>query len=121
MSYLRAFIIGSSFFVFVPFFLKVQSIPKHERGYSYYTYSIIAPFYLGLMTAMALYLFPPSSYSLLQRYAYIGLISPMIVSSIAYFFNLYPGKTNWSAYFIRLTLKHLFTFLVIVRSIDIHM
>ena len=55
MKYLKQFVIGSSYLIFLPFFLLVKnSLP--EKTYSYYTYTITAPVYFGVWNVLSLVL-----------------------------------------------------------------
>ena len=53
MTYLREFIVGSSYFVFLPFFYIVKN-SKIKRNYSYYQYTLVAPVWFGIWNIISL-------------------------------------------------------------------
>jgi len=113
MNYIKRFLIGSSFPVFIYFFLKVQTIPNSIKNYTYEQYTIIAPFYLGLMNVMAGFL------NKRYRYLLIGVISPTIVFLYAYMNKSYNfTNKEWRNYFVRIYMTHLIIFNVIVKNLS---
>lgn len=120
MGYLKSFIIGSSWFVFVLFFISVMKISNKIKNYSYESYTIIAPLYLGLMNAFSLYLARTFNLTLRQRYILIGLISPIIVIIFARITNSYNFSPNqWYSYYLRITIKHFLIFNIIVYYLEL--
>lgn len=119
IRYLRAFIIGSSFVVILPFISKVASLDEDDMNYTYQTYSFIAPLYLGIMNMISLYLADQFNLSLRERYLLIGTISPLIVASFAYLTGKYNfNQTEWISYAVRLWVKHFLTFNVVIFLIE---
>lgn len=119
-NYLKDFIIGSSFPVFILFFIIVANIKN--KNYSYEKYSIIAPLYLGLMNVLSGELQKKYNLSDKNRYLYISLISATIVVLYAYFSGSYRYSYNYSYYWILYILivfsLHLFVFNVIVYNLN---
>ncbi len=109
---LKRFIIGSSFPVFVSFFLKVQTIPDSIKNYTYQQYTIIAPIYLGFMNVLA------GFFNKKYRYLLIGIISPTGVCLYSYMNKTYNfNNKEWINYFIRIYIKHFITFNIIIKNL----
>lgn len=120
MGYLRSFIIGSSWLVFVLFFLSVMRISNKIRNYSYKSYTIIAPLYLGLMNTFSLYLARRFNLTMRQRYVVIGLISPIIVIIFAKITSAYNfTASEWFRYSLRIIIKHFLIFNIIVYYLEL--
>lgn len=120
MGYLKSFIIGSSWLVFVLFFLSIMKISNNLRNYSYKSYTIIAPLYLGLMNAFSLYLARRFNLTMRQRYIAIGLISPIIViifTKITGAYNFSPAQ--WYRYYLRIIIKHFLIFNIIIYYLEL--
>lgn len=107
MEYLRAFVIGSSFPVFLPHFIAVAGLDESTINYTYKQYSFIAPLYYGLMNMLSLYIAFRLKLSSRQRYLLIGAVSPLVVMSFSYIFNTYDYRgTEWITYGTRLFAMH---------------
>jgi hypothetical protein len=116
--YLKSFVIGSSWFVFILFFLSVMKIKN--KNYSYELYTIIAPFYLGLMNMLSLYLANKYKLSLRQRFLLIGIISPLIVIIFAKLSNSYNYTSKkWYEYYVYIIVKHMLIFNIIIYYLTI--
>jgi len=121
-EYIRPFIIGSSWPVFVPFFMKVMNIDDKVKNYSYDKYTIIAPFYLGIMNVLSVYLSKQFNWDLKQRLLYIGLISGILACVIAKLSNSYNfTNKEWIIYFIKVMGKHIFAFSTIICFLENNM
>lgn len=117
-KYLKSFVIGSSYLVFLPFITSVAQLTRKTKNYSYKTYSFIAPLYLGLMNALSHML----SKSLEKRLLLIGIISPIIVMTFATLIKSYNLSNNkWNEYYIRLFMKHFLIYNVIVYFLEKNM
>lgn len=121
MSALKSFVIGSSFPVFILFFLAVRNISNDTKNYSYDDYTIVAPIYLGTMNVISLYLSNYLNLSLRERYLLIGIISPIIVIVFGRLINSY-NYTNeeWLKYSIRLIIKHFTIYNVIMYNLELN-
>jgi hypothetical protein len=118
-SYLRAFVIGSSYLVFFPHFLAVGMSEDKQLNYSYKQYTFVAPVYLGLINMISLYFANIYNLSRRMRYVIFGSISPLLVSSFSLIFQTY-NYTNerWIIYVIGLFIKHFLIFNIIIFSLD---
>jgi hypothetical protein len=119
MEYLRAFVIGSSFLVFLPHFIAVANLDESKINYTYKQYTFVAPLYYGLMNMLSLFIALQLSLSPRQRYILIGTISPLIVISFSYLMKTYGYKGNeWLQYGVGLFLKHFLIWNIIVYLLD---
>jgi len=118
-NYLRSFVIGSSLPVFFLFFYKVAHISNTIKNYPYTQYSLIAPLYFGIMNAISLFIATRYSLTLRQRLLLIGAISPIIVISLAKIINSYNfTNEEWIRYAIRVIIKHILVFNVIIYALE---
>ena len=117
-NYLRDFIIGSSWPVFILFFLSVMNITA--KNYTYDFYTVVAPVYLGLMNVLANFLQEKYQLTSREKYWLIGIISPLTVIAIAYFGNAYPyTPVQWDQYMVRIIFNHFLAFNVIIYHLDL--
>jgi len=108
MNYLSVFLIGSSWFVSLPFFISVANIPSSKRNYSFETYAVVAPLFFGIMAMLGLVIRQQFDLSLIQAYGIMAFVSPAIIFSIAYLSKAYPFTTTkeWAEYALRIFVKH---------------
>jgi hypothetical protein len=119
MEYLRAFVIGSSFLVFVPHFIAVAGLDEEKLNYTYKQYTFVAPLYYGLMNMISLFIALQFGLSSRQRYLLIGTLSPLLVVSFSYSFQTYDYQGNeWLTYGIGLFLKHFLIWNIVVFLLD---
>ena len=118
-EYLRAFVIGSSFPVFLPHFIAVAGLDERRLNYTYKQYSFAAPMYYGLMNVISLYVAFLFKLTDRQRYLLIGVLSPLIVISFSYVFETYDYQGNeWIQYGVGLFLKHFLIWNIIVYFLN---
>src|SRR3989304_8714531 len=114
-KYLRSFVIGSSFPVFLIFFLSVAFLSKDLRNYSYKTYTFLAPLYFGLMNILSLYLAQKYNLSLKQRLFYIWILSATIVSIFETLLKSYNlDNYEWLKYYFIIFLYHFIAFNIVI-------
>jgi len=118
-EYLRAFVIGSSFLVFFPFFYIVSKMDPKYRNYSYVSYTFIAPVFLGFANMFSLFLQNTFHLSKENRFLSISLLAPTIV----FFYVIYSKVYNWSKkgmtyYPIYLFLLYFIVWNFVVYSLD---
>ena len=119
MEYVRAFVIGSSFPVFLPHFLTVANLDERNLNYTYKQYTFVAPLYYGLMNMLSLWLALQLKLSDRQRYLLIGTLSPLIVITFSYVFKTYDYEGNeWFTYGIGLFVKHFLIWNIIVYFLN---
>jgi hypothetical protein len=119
MKYLRAFVIGSSFPVFLPHFLTVANLDERNLNYTYKQYTFVAPLYYGILNAISLYLALSFKLTDRQRYLLIGTVSPLIVIVFSYLFKTYDYEGDeWITYGVGLFMKHFFIWNIIVYFLN---
>lgn len=118
-SFLRAFVLGTSALIVFPHYLAVANLDPSKLTYTYESYTFIAPLYYGLMNVVSLYLALAFALSRRQRYLLIGVLSPLLVTSLAYFMGTYPyTNVEWLWYAVRLFVMHFLNWNVVVFSLD---
>jgi uncharacterized membrane protein len=118
-NYLRAFVIGSSFPVFLLHFVTVAGLDERRLNYTYKQYSFIAPLYYGVMNVLSLYIAFILKLTDRQRYLLIGVLSPFIVISFSYIFETYDYQGNeWVNYGVGLFIKHFLIWNIIVYFLN---
>lgn len=119
MSYLKSFIIGSSYPSFILFFLAVKNIQKNIKNYTYTNYTLVAPVYLGIMNILSLYFAQSFNLSLRNRFMIVGLLSPLIVATFAKFTNSYNYTSKqWKEYYAHIFTEHFLIFNMIIYIIE---
>ena len=78
-EYLRAFVIGSSCFVFLPYFFCVSRFKKEDFNFIYKPYTFLAPPALGLMNVTSLFLAKQFNLSKENRFLLISILAPTLV------------------------------------------
>lgn len=119
-EYLRAFVIGSCFFVFFPYFIIVYYFLGKSISYAPYTF--IAPIALGLFNVLSLILSKQFHLTKTQQFLSISLIAPTLVALFVYTFKIYGFNTisGWTQYLITLYAIYFFVFNVVVYLLDKH-
>uniref|UniRef100_A0A6C0KRU0 Uncharacterized protein n=1 Tax=viral metagenome TaxID=1070528 RepID=A0A6C0KRU0_9ZZZZ len=120
-QYLRAFVIGSSFFVFIPYFLIVSSFDKKNINFSYEYYTFVAPIALGIFNVLSLYLANIFNLTKRTRFVVISLIAPTLVAATVYILKVYNNLNtyrSWFNYLIKLYLLYFFVFSYDVYLLD---
>lgn len=117
MKPLLGFLVGSSITATFPFFWRVARIPPNQLNYSYTTYTLVAPLYLGAMTALAVHL--GNSMGLRRAMLLVSVASPLIVIAIAWGMRAYNFGTTWQwvAYGARLIVKHMLVYNLVIYTL----
>ena len=123
-QYLKSFIIGSSWPVFIIFFYGTSQFDPKVLNYSYQSYSFTAPIYLGMMNVLATFIGNIFGFSLRQRMIVGGLISGLtIMAIIKYFqtvkFDKFDKFDNIWQHYITIFLTHLFVFNFIIYYLEL--
>jgi hypothetical protein len=118
-EYLRSFVIGSSFLVFIPYFYIVYNFKKKYFNFDYETYTFIAPPVLGLINIISLFIAKQFNISNRLRYFLTSIIAPTIVLMFVMYFKVYNySKQDWISHSIKLYLLYIFVFNIIVFNVD---
>ena len=88
-EYLRAFVIGSSFPVFLPFFYSVSRFEKEKFNFNYEAYTFLAPPSLGFMNVVSLFLANQLDINKKLRFLLTSLIAPTMVLFTVIVLNIY--------------------------------
>jgi len=118
--YMQSFVIGSSWMVFIWYFMAVSGSDEAMMNYDYKTYSMVAPLALGLLNVFGLYLARRFSLSSLQRFIMTALIGALIVSIVITYFRLYnfPTKQRWIQQYISLFIVYTFVFVIVIYTLE---
>jgi len=121
-QYLRAFVIGSSFFVFIPYFIAVKSFDKKLLNYSYENYTLFAPIGLGLYNVFSLYIANKFNLTKRNRFLFISILAPTLVVFSVYFLKAYNYNTmqQWCNPIWKLYLLYFIVFNFVVYYLDKH-
>jgi hypothetical protein len=121
-QYLRAFVIGSSFFVFIPYFIAVKSFDKKLVNYTYENYTLYAPIGLGLYNVLSLYIANKFNLTKRNRFFLISILAPTLVALTVYFLKAYNYTTldQWFNHIWKLYLLYFVVFNLIVYYLDKH-
>lgn len=117
-QYIKSFIIGSSYPVFILYFYSV--LINKNKNYSYENYTLIAPIFLGLLNVFGYYIKQKFELSRIQRFVITAILGASIVSFYATITNSYNLTTQneWFTYYIEILLLYLFVFGIIVNLLD---
>jgi len=117
-QYIKSFIIGSSYPVFILYFYNV--LINKNKNYSYENYTLIAPVFLGLLNAFGYYIKQKFELSQMQRFVITAILGASIVSFYATLTKSYNLTTQneWFTYYIQILLLYLFVFGIIVNLLD---
>ena len=118
-EYLRAFVIGSSFLVFLPYFFAVSRFKKSYFNYDYKLYTFLAPISLGLMNVASLFISKQFNLSKRYRYLLISILAPTLVMITVTVFNVYNYTlTRRISHYIQLYLLYFIVWNFVVFNLD---
>jgi len=116
-EYLRAFVIGSSFLVFAPFFFFVSRFNPKKINFDYVPYTFFAPIGLGLMNVFSLIIANMLHLSTRMRYLVIGFLAPTFVTFLILFLKAYNyTKSEWFNHIWKLYLFYFF-----IANVDLYL
>lgn len=128
---LLAFVIGSSWLSFIVLFIGFFGLPENRiRKDNCLTecfginpklgYGILAPLYLGIMSAIAIKIKDKYRLTVRKSFFIIGVISAIIVSVLITVCRMYPFTTSrLIEQYFRLQIYHFFIYSVIIANIYI--
>ncbi len=118
-EYLRAFVIGSSFLVFFPYFYSVYGFEKEKFNFDYDTYTFLAPPTLGLMNVVSLLISKQFNINKKFRFLLASFIAPTLVLITITFFNVYNYTLKeWISHIIQLYLLYFIVFNAVIYTLD---
>ena len=120
-KYLRSFIIGSSYPVFILYFLVVRYIVK-KNVYKFNDYVIIAPLALGVFNMLSLYISEIYHIDLRKRLLVTSMVLPIVIFMFGYLTKQYSFKKakEWLWYYVNLCIIYLIVFNIIVYYLESH-
>ena len=118
-EYLRAFVIGSSFFVFIPYFIAVSQFDPKKFNFSYVHYTLLAPIGLGLANVLSLIISNIFTLTKKMRFLVISLLAPTIVTISVVMFKIYNYTiSEWISHICKLYLLYFIMFNYVVYLLD---
>jgi hypothetical protein len=119
-GYLRSFVIGASFPVFILWYISVSR--RTDKKYSYELYSMINPLYFGLMNMLSLYLSKIYGWDLRKRLFIISVISATVVCAFSTLTGQYvvTHPIQYYQYCLKVFIGHLITYNVIIYYLEKH-
>lgn len=118
-EYLRAFVIGSSFLVFIPYFIVVSQFDPKKFNFSYVYYTLFAPFFLGLANVISLVISNIFNLTKKMRFLLISLLAPTIVMFTVIFFKIYNYTVSeWISHIFKLYLLYFIMFNYVLYLLD---
>ena len=118
MKYLKQFVIGSSYLVFLPYFYAVQK-SQSKKNYTYFQYTLIAPIWLGLWNVISLVIAERYNLSMRMRFLVVSIISSICIMLISTYFKTYDfDKKEWMKYYFYIFIKYLIIWNVVVYNIE---
>ncbi len=125
---LKSFIIGSSTFSFIIFFIGVTYFIKYEKSaiFDYHMYSISAPIGLGIASLLAKYIHLMHKIKLKKSYFIISILSALFIClkvtfqwEQVYKIKFYSQRANIQ--YLLISIAHLFVYNVIIYSLDVYL
>ena len=118
MKYLKQFVIGSSYLVFIPFFWFVKNNLK-DKNYTYFDYTISAPIYFGVWNVISLLLAEQLGLSMKERFLLVTPLSALSIMIFAKYYKKYNfTKKQWSQYSILLFAVYIVVWNVVIYNIE---
>lgn len=118
-EYIRAFVIGSSFLVFLPYFFAVSRFNPKDFNFSYVLYTFLAPVCLGLMNVFSLFIKNKFNLSNENRFLFISLLAPTLVLLTVMFFKIYNyTKKRWISHSVKVYLLYFCVWNFVVYNLD---
>jgi len=121
-EYLRAFVIGSSFLVFLPYFFAVSRFKPKYFNFSYIPYTFLAPIALGMMNVFSLFIANKLHLSKENRFLFISLLAPTLVLFTIVFFKIYNYTIQeWTHHTVQLYILYFCVWNFVVYNLDKYM
>ena len=118
MKYLKDFVLGSSYLVFLPYFYSVHN-SQSTKNYSYYEYTLVAPVWFGIWNIISLIIAEYFGLSKRLRFFIVSILSSFSIMAIAYNFKTYTfTNEEWIKYFFYIFLKYLFVWNIVIYNLD---
>jgi hypothetical protein len=118
-EYLRAFVIGSSCLVFLPYFFVVSRFKKEKFNYNYNSYTFTAPITLGLMNVISLFIANKFDLSKRNRFLLISILAPTFVLVSVIYFKIYNyTRKEWIRHIVSIYVFYFIVWNLIAYNLD---
>ena len=118
-DYLRAFVIGSSCLIFLPYFFVVSRFKKEKFNYNYTSYTLTAPIALGLMNVTSLFIAKQFNLSTRNRFLLISLLAPTLVLSTVILLKVYNyTQKEWIEHTVLIYIFYFIVWNLIAYNLD---
>jgi hypothetical protein len=118
-EYLRAFIIGSSCLIFLPYFFVVSRFKKEKFNYDYKSYTFTAPIALGLINVASLLLANHYELSKRNRFLLISILAPTFVLASVIYYKIYNyTKKEWIRHSVSIYIFYFIVWNLIAYNLD---
>ena len=118
-EYLRAFVIGSSYLVFFPYFYAVSRFKPEKFNFDYKTYTFLAPIGLGFMNLISLIIAKQFNISRRNRYLLTSILAPTGVLFSVIFLKIYNYTIDeWINHSINLYIVYFVVVNFILYNLD---
>lgn len=133
MKYLRHFIIGSSFPVFISFFIAVNNLIKNKSlklldiknklnvplKFNYFRYTITMPFWFGILNVFSNILGDQFNLDLRTQYVLTAIFGWLVLISVLEISEVYNyNQKQWNIHYINTLIYYLFIWNVVVYLIE---
>lgn len=120
MKYLKQFVIGSSYIVFVHFYYAVKN-NRPKKTFSYYDYTLVAPVWFGIWNIISLFLAEYFNLTTRERFILISILSSFSVMKIATNLKSYNiTKEEWRKYYSYIFIKYMLVWNIIIYNLEKH-
>ena len=118
MKYFKQFIAGANIIVVLPYYIAVNNLGEN-KNYDYYRYSLVAPFWFGLFNILSFIIANKYNLTNFQRFTLISIISSVSVMCISTYFQTYTKtKKEWIEYYIKIFIKYMLVWHLLVRNVE---
>ena len=117
MKYLKQFLCGANILTVLPFYLAVNY--SKDKNYSYFDYTLVAPFWFGLLNVLSFIVAQKYNLSNNQRFIGISILTSLIVMCVSTYFKTYDHtKKEWLNYYVGIFIKYMLIWNLIIRTIE---
>ena len=118
MKYLKQFVVGSSFLVFLPFYYAVKN-NQPKKTYSYYKYTLLAPVWFGIWNVISLILAEYFNLTMKMRFLLVSILSAISIMIIATYLKSYKFTTaEWREYYLYIFIKYMLVWNLVIYNIE---
>lgn len=114
------FIIGSSYLIFIGFFIFVyKKIIQKKININYFDYTLIMPLWFGLLNVLSGLIQRKFNINDILRYFIISIIGLIVVVTVISYMNIYNyNKKDFSKHIINVIITYFLIWIALVNSIQ---